>query len=185
MPPGSSFGSFNSAADDTTQRKKDNLLLAAVKAGDANRIEQALAEGANPNTQDGLPLRITAENDDYLTAKTLMQQNADIGYALLQARTENEAIPREYKGSGVFSYRQAKTSEGRVLEQKLNKIIGRLDTFQKTYLESSMPQEQMILMREMQERLIRMEKQIKQLTEPQKLEKSGTKLSAPTPAGKP
>lgn len=185
MPPGSSLSSFNAIADEATQRKKDNLLLSAVKTGDANRIAQAVAEGADPNTQNGLPLRITAENDDYLTAKTLMQHHADIGYALMQARTENDAIPREYKGSGVFAYRQPRTSEGRALEQKLNKIIGRLDTFQKTYLESSMPQEQMILMREMQERLIRMEKQIKQLTEPQKLEKSGAKLSAPTPAGKP
>lgn len=185
MPPGSSSSSFNSVADDAAQAKKDNLLFAAVKAQNAQRITQALAEGANPNAQNGLPLRITAENDDYLTAKTLMQHHADIGYALLQARTENDAIPREYKGSGVFAYRQPRTSEGRALEQKLGKIIGRLDTFQKTYLESSIPQEQMILIREMQERLIRMEKQIKQLTEPQKLEKSGAKLSPPTPAGKP
>lgn len=180
MLPGSSFGSFNRAADDTTQRKKDNLLIAAVKAQDVRRIEQALADGADPNTQDGLPLRLAAENDAYLIAKNLMQHHADIGYAILQARTENNAIPRELSGSGIFTSYVPRTSEGKEQERKLGKILPRLEAFQKTYLESTLPQEQMILIRDMQERLIRMEKQIEQLTEPQKLEKSGIRLAAPT-----
>ena len=185
MPPGSSFGSFNNAADDNAQRKKDNLLIAAVKAQDARRIEQALADGADPNTQDGLPLRIAAENNDYLTVKNLMEHHADIGYAILRVEQENNVIPREYKGNGTFSFRAPTTAEGQTLEKKLRNQSNMLQTFQKTYLESSLPQEQMNLLREMNTRLIRLEKQVKDLTEPQKLEKSGAKLSAPTPAGKP
>lgn len=174
--------SFNKSAE---TEKKNKVLLHAVRTGDAEKITLALQNGADPNTQNGLPLRIAAENNDYLAAKKLMEHHADLGYALMRAEQENSAIPREIKGSGLFAYSTPKTIEGSGLEQQLLKQIGHLKTFHKTYIESSLPQEQMNLLRDMNARLIRLEKQVKELTEPQKLEKSGTKLAAPTPTGKP
>lgn len=163
-----------------TQDKRDNLLLAAVNARDPGRIERAVTEGADPNARDGLPLRLAAENDDYLSAKKLMLLDADIGYALLRAQVEHDAIPRERQGSGMFSFYTPKTQEGRTLESKLIRQIGKLKTFQETYLSSTLPQEQMQLLREMNARLIKLEKQVNDLTAPSKIEKSG-KLAAPQP----
>lgn len=161
-----------------TQEKRDNLLIAAINGRDPAKIERALAEGADPNARDGLPLRTAAENDDYLSAKILMRHHADIGYALMRAQVEENAIPREVKGSGLFAFSVPTTQEGRALETKLNKQISQLKSFQATYLSSSLPQEQMHLLQEMHARLIKLEKQINDLTAPSKLEKSG-KLTGP------
>lgn len=161
-----------------TQDKRDNLLLAAVNGRDPGRIERAIADGADPNARDGLPLRLAAENDDYLSAKKLMLLDADIGYALMRAQVEHEAIPRERQGSGMFSFYTPKTQEGRTLEGKLNRQIGKLQKFQETYISSTLPQEQMQLLRDMNARLMQLEKQVKDLAAPSKIEKSG-KLSTP------
>ena len=169
-----------------TQDKRDNLLIAAVNARDPGKIERAFTDGADPNARDGLPLRLTAENDDYLSAKKLILQGADIGYALLRAQAEHDAIPRERQGSGMLSFYTPKTPDGRTLERKLNRQIGKLKTFQETYISSTLPQEQMQLLREMNARLMQLEKQVKDLAAPSKIEKSG-KLPAPqslTPQGK-
>ncbi len=168
------------------QEKRDNLLIAAIHSRDLEKIERALKEGADPNARDGLPLRTAAENDDYLSAKHLIKHNADIGYALMRTQVEHDAIPRERHGSGLFSFYEPKTAEGRALETKLNRQLGKLKSFQECYISSSLPQEQMQLMHEMNARLIQLEKQIKDLTEPRKIEKSG-KLPAPqslNPQGK-
>lgn len=161
-----------------TQDKRDNLLIAAINSRDLEKIERALKEGADPNARDGLPLRLTAENDDYLSAKKLLQHNADIGYALMRTQAEHDAIPREIKSGALFSYSVPKTEEGRTLETKLGRQLGKLKVFQETFISSTLPQEQLQLMHEMNARLIRLEKQVKELTEPRKIEKSG-KLPAP------
>jgi len=161
-----------------TQDKRDNILIAAVKARDPEKIARVLQDGADPNARDGLPLRTAAENDDYLSAKALMLHHADIGYALLRAQAEHNAIPRESKGTGLLTAIVPQTEEGRGTEIKLNHQINKLTAFQKTFISSTLPQEQLHLLREMNTRLIKLEKQVHDLTAPSRIEKSG-KLPAP------
>ncbi len=76
-----------------TQSKKKNLLLAAIGAREPARILQVIADGADLDADDGRPLRLCAENDDYKTARLLFIQGADIECAIHSTEKDIHAIP--------------------------------------------------------------------------------------------
>jgi hypothetical protein len=163
------ISSFNENSD--TQRKHNNLLYAAIQAGDVEKALRALKDGANPDADDGKPLRLCVDNDDYLMAKALMLKGADIGYALLRCARDIENVPtRPHKIHSITIDLPATEADSQN-RARLKAQSNKLANFQQTFNETSLPQEQLRLTQEINERLIRLEKEVKQLSEPQPLGK--------------
>lgn len=178
------YPAFNNTAQ-TAQNIHDDILIAAVRTRDTAKIEKALADGANPNTHNALPLRIAASNKDYLSAKTLMLHNADSAYAEMCINNELSNVPRTRVHAGDVSYDVPATGKDQERERQLYQESSTLREFREAFLTVSLPQAQINLLRDIQTRLTRLEAQMQELTAPSKLEKNG-KLPAPShlkPAG--
>jgi len=163
------ISSFNDNSDPSG--KKNNLLYAAIQAGDAEKAIRAIQDGANPNADNAKPLRLCVDNDDYLMAKALMLNGADIGYALLRCTHDIENVPtRPHKIHSITIDVPATEADGQN-RTRLKAQSNKLATFQQTFNETFLPQEQLRLTQEIHARLIRLEKEVKQLSEPQPIGK--------------
>ena len=165
----------------------EQALYAAIETDDVYALQAALAAGAHPDIDGGRPLRLCAAQGKYPLAKTLALGGADIGYALLQARRENEAIPRRTETGMILTFRIPKTEEGKKREAELTHEIARLEEFQKVFIETALPMEQMNLLHEVRaaqydlsRRMDAMEKALRDIDKPRPLEnKSAAKPAAP------
>ena len=169
-----SFSSFNENSD--ASWKHNNLLYAAISAGDAEKAARAIKDGANPNADDGKPLRMCVDKDDYLMAKALMLNGADIGHARLRCRHDIDTIPTKHHKIHGISFDVPATDADLQNRKRLMAQGERLETFQQTFNDTSLPQEQLRLMQEINTRLMRLEKEVKQLSEPQPLGKPTNQL---------
>ncbi|MDP2205337.1 MAG: hypothetical protein Q8K65_03435 [Alphaproteobacteria bacterium] len=167
------------AAPDRAETGKLNArMYAAIAQDDQRALEAALESGANPDADDGKALRLCASTDKYLLAKTLMLAGGDIGYALMQARRENDAIPRRTDVGMILTFSTPVTEEGKKREVALAREISKLESFQKSFLDSSLPMEQMNLLREIRaaqydlaRRMDTMEKTLREIDSPKPLDK--------------
>lgn len=157
-------------------------LYAAITADDQHALIAALDDGALPDADAGKALRLCAASDKYLLAKTLMLAGADIGYALLQARREDEAIPRRTDSGMILTFRTPVTEEGKKREIELGREMARLESFQKIFLDSTLPMEQMNLLREVRaaqydlsRRMDAMEKALREIDSPKPIDKTSAK----------
>jgi hypothetical protein len=179
---------FNrSAAPDRAETEKLNAgMYAAIVQNDQRALEAALEAGANPDADDGKALRLCASNDKYLLAKTLLLAGGDIGYAIMQARREDEAIPRRTDSGMILTFRTPVTEEGKKREIALGREIARLESFQKSFLDSSLPMEQMNLLREIRaaqydlaRRIDAVEKTLREIDSPKPLDKKPARGQTP------
>jgi len=153
-------------------------MYAAIAANDQHALEEVLLAGAQPDADNGKPIRLCAQQNKYLLAKTLMLAGGDLGYALQQARQENEAIPRRTESGMILSFRTPITEEGKKREVELHREIARLEEFQKTFTESTLPMEQMNLLREIRHaqydlgrRMDALEKTLREIDAPKPIDK--------------
>ncbi len=153
-------------------------LHTAIAARDMLGVEKALAAGAQPDDDNGTPLRLAATHDHYLAAKALLMAGADIGHAIIQAHRDNEAIPRRTDAGMIMTFRTPKTEEGKAREAALEKEIRKLESFQKTFIDSTLPLEQMSMLRD-----IRMA-QYDLMRRMDSLEKTLHEIDAPKPLDK-
>lgn len=167
-------------------------LHAAIAAHDMLATEKALAAGAQPDDAHGSPLRAAARHDNYLAAKVLMLAGADIGHAIIQTHRDNEAIPRRTDTGMIMTFRTPKTEEGKVREAAFEKDIQKLESFQKAFIDSTLPIEQMNMLREIRmaqydltRRMDSMEKALRDIDAPKPLDKkparNGSTPSRPLP----
>ena len=163
------ISSFNDHSDPCW--KQNNLLYAAINAGDAEKAVRAIKDGANPNADNAKPLRLCVDNDDYLMAKALMLNGADIGYAILRCHRDIKNVPTRSHRIHSITIDVPATEADAQNKTRLNAQASRLADFQQTYKETFLPQEQLRLMQEIHARLIRLEKEVKQLSEPQPIGK--------------
>ena len=103
----------------------NQTMYAAISADDLHALEEALIAGAQPDADNGKPIRLCAQQNKYLLAKTLLLAGGDLGYALQQARQENEAIPRRTESGMILSFRTPITEEGKKREVELHREIAR------------------------------------------------------------
>lgn len=175
--------------DRAETEKLNAQMYAAITADDQRTLESALEAGANPDADNGKALRLCASTDKYLLAKTLLLAGGDIGYAIMQARREDEAIPRRTDTGMILSFRTPVTEEGKKREVELGREIARLESFQKSFLDSTLPMEQMNLLREVRaaqydlaRRMGALEKALHEIDAPKPLDKKSAKGG--TPAGR-
>ena len=173
---------FNQAARVKLSQQELDLqnqnLYAAIAVRDMLGVEKALAAGAQPDDDHGSALRLSAQHDNYLAAKALMLAGADIGHAIIQAHRDNEAIPRRTDTGMIMTFRTPKTEEGKAREAALEKEIQKLETFQKTFIDSTLPIEQMNMLREIRmaqydltRRMDSMERALRDIDAPKPLDK--------------
>lgn len=162
-------------------------LHEAIAAHDLLAAEKALAAGAQPDDSRGSPLRLAARHDNYLAAKALMLAGADIGHAIIQAHRESEAIPRRTDAGLVMTFRTPTTEEGKKRETEIVQEIRKMEAFQKTFIDSTLPIEQMNLLREIRmaqydltRRMDSMEKALRDIDAPKPIDKKNTR-SGPAP----
>lgn len=156
----------------------NDAMYRALKANDQHALEDALLAGAQPDADEGKPLRLCAQENKYLLAKTLLLAGGDLGYALQQARQENEAIPRRTESGMILSFRTPITEDGKKREIALGREIARLEEFQKTFTENTLPMEQMNLLRDIRQaqfdlarRMDAVEKALREIDTPKPLDK--------------
>lgn len=175
----------NSSKRPATRAEFETLnarMMQAIADKDQIGLIAALDAGAHPDMPDGKPLRLCAAQDNYLFAKTLMLAGADIGYAIAQVRAEDNAIPRRTESGLIMVYRTPKTEEGRKQEQAYGEEIKRLEFFQKTFIESTLPLEQMNLLHDIRHaqydlsrRMDAMEQALRNIDAPKALDKQPAK----------
>jgi len=156
-------------------------MYAAITADDQRALEAALEAGALPDADNGKALRLCAASDKYLLAKALMLAGADIGYAIMQNRREDEAIPRRTDAGMILTFRTPVTEEGKKRESELALEIARLGSFQKAFLDV-LPMEQTNLLREVRaaqydlaRRMDAVEKALREIDTPKPLDKKTAK----------
>lgn len=164
------------SAQEVAQLNQD--LHTAIAARDMLGVEKALAAGAQPDDDNGMPLRLAATHDYYLAAKALLMAGADIGHAIIQAHRDNEAIPRRTDAGMIMTFRTPKTEEGKAREAALEKEIRKLESFQKTFIDSTLPLEQMSMLRDIRmaqydltRRMDSLEKALREIDTPKPLDK--------------
>lgn len=153
-------------------------MRGAIENNDLPALEKAIAAGGYPDANDGLLFRLCARHNNYLAAKALMLAGGDIGHALVQVRHESETIPRRIESGLIISVRIPTTEEGKRREIALDKEIQTLQNFQKTFMDTSLPLEQLNLLREIRHaqydlsrRMEAMERALRTLDEPKPIEK--------------
>ena len=163
-------------------------LHTAIAAHDMLATEKALAAGAQPDDAQGSPLRAAAQHGNYLAAKALMLAGADIGHAIIQAHRDNEAIPRRTDTGMIMTFRTPKTEEGKAREAALGKEIEKLESYQKAFIDSTLPIEQMNMLREIRmaqydltRRMDSMEKALRDIDAPKPLDKKSGRSGTTPP----
>ncbi|MFN7113999.1 MAG: hypothetical protein ACK4PK_06535 [Alphaproteobacteria bacterium] len=177
----------NAARPHAEAERLNARMYVAIMQNDQYTLEAALQNGANPDADDGKALRLCASGDKYLLAKTLLLAGGDIGYALMQARRENDAIPRRTDSGMILTFSTPISEEGKKRERELAREISKLESFQKCFLDSSLPMEQMNLLREIRaaqhdlaRRMDALEKNLREIDSPKPIDKKPTH---PQPAG--
>jgi len=167
--------------DRAETEKLNARMYAAITADDQRALEAALEAGALPDADNGKALRLCAASDKYLLAKALMLAGADIGYAIMQNRREDEAIPRRTDAGMILTFRTPVTEEGKKRESELALEIARLGSFQKAFLDV-LPMEQTNLLREVRaaqydlaRRMDAVEKALREIDTPKPLDKKTAK----------
>ncbi len=122
-------------SDFNIQSKKTNLLLAAIGSREAARILQVIEYGADVDAEDGRPLRLCAENDDYKTAKLLFTKGADIECAIHSTEKDICAIPMSMQMPSIPEDPKEYTRY-----TKLNQTLERLKKYRQSLFESVLPQ---------------------------------------------
>jgi hypothetical protein len=164
--------------DRAETEKLNAQMYAAIARDDRRALEAALEAGADPDAEDGKALRLCASADKYLLAKTLLLANGDISHAIMQAQREDDAIPRRTDTGMILTFRTPITEEGKKREIELGREIARLESFRKAFLDSTLPMEQMNLLRavraaqdDLSRRMNAMEKTLRDMDSPRPIDK--------------
>ena len=117
-----------------------------------------------------------------------MLAGADIGHAIIQAHRDNEAIPRRTDAGLIMTFRTPTTDDGKQREAEITKEIQKLESFRKAFIDSTLPLEQMNMLREIRmaqydltRRMDGMEKALREMDAPRPLDKKHARSGSTPP----
>lgn len=135
----------------------NNILIDAIGRNDAETIKKAIAAGADPDVDHGLPLRTCFEQKNYEMAKILFFAGADFTIALEKLRADFAEIPT--RTSSPFQPYPTPIKEREAEYHHLYTLIDTGDSYYARCKEA-LPVKQVLKLDEIIERQIRIEQQL-------------------------